>query len=93
MMIEITKVTCSNEAIEIEGNDIEAMFLVDDIFEDYEAPTVRFAFDPKNQGHLKYLYKLAASQSKSKFQKSLGKKIEALAGAITQINTAFQVAA
>ena len=92
MMIEITKVTCG-ETVEIIGNDIEDIFMRDNLFEDYEAPEVRMVFDPKIRGHIMYLMKLTASIAKCRNKNSLSARFEALEGTIVRISPAFRVAA
>ena len=87
MTIEITAIKFTDEDITITGNNLETILYQDNLFEDCETPEVNFEFNKKayNGAALRYLYKLCSCFAKTKKEKSLGAKIEALKGEIVNI--------
>ena len=89
MTVEITEVKITEDAIVITANDLEGIFLAENLYEEMEAKEVKFEFEREKEGHMKYLYKIVMGQRKTASAKSLGKKIEQLTGCITQISETF----
>lgn len=93
MMVEITSVNISEDRISIEAVNLESLLLADDLFADAEAEPVQFEFDRHARGGaaMKYLYRVCQGQSKCRSAKSMGEKLEKLAGVITTLSEAFRV--
>ena len=91
MITEITKVEFSEDAIVLEGVNLETIFTSDNLYEEIDEEVVRFKFDREENGGaaLKYLYKVCQSQKACKREKSLGEKIEKLVGCIISLGENF----
>lgn len=93
MTVEITGIEIGENKITIEAINIENIIMAEDLFEDYEAPTVTFEFDrtARNYAEMKYLYKVVQSNRRCQQAKSMGEKLEKLIGAIIQLSESFKV--
>ncbi len=92
MTIEIKSIEIGADKVTIEGLAIEEVILADDLFEDFEVPTIKYEFDrkAKNGAEMKYLWKMVESQRRCASEKSFGKKLEKLTGAIVSISDSFR---
>lgn len=93
MVVEIKSVTIGKEKITIDAIEIENIIMAEDLFEDVEAPEVKYEFDriAKNGAEMKYLWKVCQSQRKCQDEPTMGKKLEKLCGVITQLSDTFKV--
>lgn len=93
MTVEITGVEITKSKVTIEAINIESIIMAEDLFEDYEAPTVKFEFDrtARNYAEMKYLYKVVQSNRRCQQAKTMGDKLEKLIGAIIQLSDSFKV--
>ncbi len=93
MTVEITGVEIGAEKIIIEAVNLETILMAEDLFEDMEATPIIFEFDrtARNGAEMKYLYRVVQGQRKCKAKKSMGAKLEALVGVITQISESFKI--
>lgn len=91
MTIEITSVTIKNaeKIVEIEGNNLESIYMNENLSEDFEAVPVKFQFDLSNRGNWCYLYKFCKSQKKNKDAKNMEQMLNNCIGLITFMNAAF----
>ncbi len=91
MTIEITSVTVdqNNKTVEIEGTDLDQIFMNDDLSETFEARTVKFLFDLTKRGDWRYLYKFCKSQYKNEGATSMQEMLDNCVGLITSLNGNF----
>ena len=92
MIVEIRGVEISAEKITIEAVNLETILMAEDLFEDVDESPVIFEFDrtARNGAEMKYLYKIVQGQRRCQAKKSMGAKLEALVGVITQISESFR---
>ena len=93
MTVEITNVTIDEDMITIEALAIEDILMADDLFEDVEVPTVKYQFERKKNGQMRYLWKVCQGQARCRSAKSMGEKLELLQGVITQLSESFRIPA
>lgn len=93
MLVEITQVTIAEDKISIVATNLENALLAEDLYQEIDESPVQFEFDrhARNGAEMKYLYKVCSSQRRCKSAKSMGAKLEKLAGAITTLSESFQV--
>ncbi len=93
MTVEITEVNISDDKIEIVATNLENIFTSENLFEDIDEEKVHFEFDrhARNGAAMKYLYKVCQSQKRCQSAKSMGEKLEKLAGVITTLSESFKV--
>lgn len=94
-MVEITSISIGTEKITIEALAIENILMADNLFEDVEVPTVKYEFSRTAKGgaEMRYLWKVVQGQKKCQSAKSMGEKLEKLAGVITTLSESFKVKA
>ena len=92
MTVEITGVEIGAEKITIEAINLETILMAEDLFEDMDESPVIFEFDrtARNGAEMKYLYRVVQGQRKCQAKKSMGAKLEALVGVITQLSESFK---
>ncbi len=92
MIVEIRGVEISAEKITIEAVNLETILMAEDLYEDMDESPVIFEFDrtARNGAEMKYLYKVVQGQRRCQAKKSMGAKLEALVGVITQISESFR---
>ena len=92
MIVEIRGVEISAEKITIEAVNLETILMAEDLFEDVDESPVIFEFDrtARNGAEMKYLYTIVQGQRRCQAKKSMGAKLEALVGVITQISESFR---
>lgn len=93
MMVEITEVSITEDKISITAVNLENLLLADNLFEDMDEVPVHFDFDryAKGGAAMKYLYKVCQGQRRCRQAKSMGEKLEKLAGVITNLSDSFRV--
>lgn len=90
-MVEITEINISDDKIEIIATNLEDLLMAEDLFEDVEPEELHYSFDrhARNGAEMKYLYKVVSSQKRCASARSMGSKLEKLAGAILTISDNF----
>lgn len=93
MIVEIKGVEIGVEKITIEAINLETILTAENLYEDMDESPVIFEFDrtARNGAEMKYLYRVVQGQRKCQSKKSMGAKLEALVGVITQISESFKV--
>ncbi len=91
MITEIKSVQITEDAIIMEGTNLETIFTAEDLFAELDEETVKFVFDRREHGGaaLKYLYKVCQSQKRCQNAKSMGEKLEKLVGCIISLSESF----
>ena len=92
MIVEIRGVEISAEKVTIEAINLETILMAEDLYEDMDESPVIFEFDrtARNGAEMRYLYKVVQGQRRCQAKKSMGAKLEALVGVITQISESFR---
>lgn len=93
MTVEITSITIGAEKVTIEAINLDNIILAEDLFQDIEEAPVKFEFDrtARNGAEMKYLYRVCQGQRTCQQAKTMGAKLERLAGVITQLSESFIV--
>lgn len=91
MVVEIKSVEISEEAVVLEGINLETILTSDDLYEEIDEEVVRFKFENRNnsQSARKYLYKVCQGNKSAAREKSLGAKLEKLVGQIISLSESF----
>ncbi len=91
MVVEIKSVEINEDAVVLEGINLETILTSDNLFDEIDEDIKRFVFERRNNGGaaLKYLYKVCQGNKTAAKEKSLGGKAEKLVGQIISLSESF----
>ncbi len=89
MLVQIQGYSYDEEKIVIKAVCVDQFIIAEDLFdESFETPELNYIF-ARNQGNMKYLYKILKSQRACANQKSIGGMLNNFIGVITQMPNSF----